>query len=323
MNSLFINKIKEVTGAVEIFELEVIQSLWSGYGKILRYGLKDSEKASVVIKHVRLPDEGNHPRGWNTNLSHERKLKSYQVETAWYENWSSRCDESCRIPECLAVEVDGDEVLIVLEDLDASGYPERVTSVGRTELRACLQWLAHFHAKYLNVNAADLWEQGTYWHLATRPDELKELDDEKLKRAAKAIDEKLNQARYKCLVHGDAKLANFCFSEDGSRVAAVDFQYVGAGCGMKDVVYFIGSCLYEEDCEGMEVELLDYYFSELREALSGEAVDCDALEQEWRELYPVAWTDFHRFLKGWSPGHWKINSYSEKLQRQVLAQLDL
>jgi len=40
---------------------------------------------------------------------------------------------------------------------------------------------------------------------------------------------------------------------------------------------------------------------------------------ESRGLFPLAWTDFHRFLKGWSPGYWKINSYSERMAREVLA----
>jgi hypothetical protein len=107
-------------------------------------------------------------------------------------------------------------------------------------------------------------------------------------------------------------------------VAAVDFQYVGGGCGMKDVAYFIGSCLYEEDCERYETELLDYYFARLREALElrDSGVDPDALEQEWRALYPVAWSDFHRFMKGWSPGHWKVHSYSERIAREVIARLN-
>jgi Ser/Thr protein kinase RdoA (MazF antagonist) len=166
---------------------------------------------------------------------------------------------------------------------------------------------------------------GTYWHLDTRPDELAALEDRDLKAAASAIDQTLNSARYQTLVHGDAKLANFCFSRSGDQVAAVDFQYVGGGCGMKDVAYFIGSCLYEDECERHEEALLDYYFDLLAKALvqRESAVDAAALEQEWRSLYPVAWTDFHRFMKGWSPGHWKIHSYSERLAREVVAQLSL
>ena len=107
------------------------------------------------------------------------------------------------------------------------------------------------------------------------------------------------------------------------EVAAVDFQYTGRGCGMKDVAYFIGSCLYEDDCEAMESQLLDYYFSVLVEQVAQKHSDIntDDLENEWRELYPVAWADFHRFIKGWSPGHWKINSYSERITARVVENL--
>ena len=144
-----------------------------------------------------------------------------------------------------------------------------------------------------------------------------------MKHAASAIDRKLRESPYQTLVHGDAKLANFCFSGDANRVAAVDFQYVGGGCGIKDVAYFIDSCLEGDAAERQQGQLLDVYFQALKQALKGKqkAVDVDAVEQDWRTLYPLAWTDFHRFLKGWSPGHWPSNSYSERLSRQVIAQL--
>ena len=32
-------------------------------------------------------------------------------------------------------------------------------------------------------------------------------------------------------------------------------------------------------------------------------------------------SDFHRFLKGWSPGHWKLNAYSERLTSEVVKSL--
>ena len=133
----------------------------------------------------------------------------------------------------------------------------------------------------------------------------------------------LNQCKYKTIVHGDAKLANFCFSEKGKHVAAVDFQYVGGGCGMKDVTYFLGSCLSSSECELYENELLDFYFSELEQSFDPATlnVDFEELEREWREMYPIACTDFTRFLLGWMPSHQKINAYSLNVMNSVLSSL--
>ena len=324
MNKIFEDAILSATGASALFEIEIIQSLWSGYGKIVRYGLKGSAFKTVVVKHVQLAIQNSHPRGWDTDLSHERKLKSYQVETAWYNNWSSLADNSCRLPKCLTLKSVNNEVLMVLEDLNGVGYPSRKNSVSWENIKVCLSWLANFHATYLNRKPTDLWETGTYWHLATRPDEFKLIADKNLKLAASKIDRKLSDSPFQTIVHGDAKLANFCFSKDGLKVSAVDFQYVGGGCGMKDIAYFIGSCLNEDDCEKLETKILDFYFSELTSAIKTKQKDIDSIELEknWRELYHVAWTDFHRFLKGWSPDHWKINSYSERISREVIKDLE-
>ena len=98
MNDHFQKIVLEATGAESLRERELIQSLWSGYGNIIRYGLTGSEMRSVVVKHVRLPDNDAHPRGWNTDLSHERKIKSYQVETAWC---SAIMRRAARTEDCL------------------------------------------------------------------------------------------------------------------------------------------------------------------------------------------------------------------------------
>lgn len=314
----------DLTKAKEVKYLERIQSLWSGYGEIARYGFLGSDLNQVIVKHISLPNNVKHPRGWNTDLSHARKVKSYDVECHFYEKYSSLCDEACRVAKLIACVDEEDLQLILMEDLDASGYSRRLNEVSWDDVKACLKWLANFHAQFLGVESNGLWDVGTYWHLATRPDELAIMEEGELKAKASQIDERLNSCSYKTFVHGDAKLANFCFSDTGHEVAAVDFQYVGSGCGMKDVIYFLGSCLSEEACEEHEAEALDYYFRELDLALVPleKDVDFSALEKEWRELFPVAWTDFSRFLQGWSPGHWKINSYSERLARQVLAEID-
>ena len=300
-----------------------IQELWSGYGQILRIGLSGCSRPSVVVKHVRMPLNQEHPRGWNSDLSHHRKVFSYQVETTWYQSWGLRCDQVCRTPEFLAFDQSADSVLLVLDDLDVSGYPLRLEEVTWAQIESGLNWLAEFHALFMGEDPTGLWETGTYWHLETRPEELEALGDDPLKTVAAQLDQRLKAARFQSFVHGDAKLANFCFSDDGDKVAALDFQYVGGGCGMKDVAYFIGSCLDETDCEAKEQALLDSYFASLTQALNRRRPDVNApaVVAEWRSLFPLAWADFHRFLKGWCPSHWKINSYSERMAREVIESL--
>lgn len=139
----------------------------------------------------------------------------------------------CRVPLCLGVESFGEEILIVLEDLDAAGFPQRRSRVGAGEIRACLDWLANFHATFLGAQPDGLWQIGTYWHLATRPDELRALSDSALKRAAAAIDRKLNSGNYRTLVHGDAKLANFVFPPTAGKLLRSIFNTSAAVAASK------------------------------------------------------------------------------------------
>jgi len=307
--------ILSATRASEILAVETIQTLWSGYGNLMRIRLQDATLKSIIVKEIQLDESNGHPKGWNTNIGHQRKLKSYEVESIWYQHFANKSPS--RLPKCFGVESLSDHIYILLEDLDDAGYPLRKQQLTWAEFSNVLEWLAKFHVGFLGQEPKGLWTIGTYWHLQTRPQELAALQDKELQPAAALIDDVLNQCNYKTLVHGDAKLANFCFSEQGT-VAGVDFQYVGGGCGMKDVAYFTGSCLSEKDCERLEKKILDTYFSYFHKALGYKH---SALEQEWRELYHVAWADFHRFLKGWSPSHWKINSYSERVTKQVIKKL--
>ena len=320
MNTNFTDYLLKITEATQCQAIETIQSLWSGYGSIIRYRLENALVDTLVVKFISLEPSSAHPRGWNTNNSHNRKVKSYQVETHWYEHWSQLCTNDCKVPKLIGSFAEGNQQWIVLEDLDRN-FPLRKNQLDLSEVKACLKWLANFHATFLNQKPTGLWEVGTYWHLATRPDEFAKIEHPALKAKAHLIDALLNQCKYQTLVHGDAKLANFCFSEEGQRVAAVDFQYVGGGCGIKDVAYFFGSCLSSAECELYQDELLDFYFSQLGQALADAKVDFEALEQEWRTMYPIAWTDFTRFLMGWMPTHQKLNDYSIRLMNLVLANL--
>lgn len=124
-----------------------------------------------------------------------------------------------------------------------------------------------------------------------------------LRDAARELDRRLVRARFRTLVHGDAKPDNFCLGTPG-KVAAVDFQYVGGGCGMRDLAYLL-DCVHDDALTDRAVETaLSEYFAELRRSLdAGHPAHGDQVEEEWRALFPVAWLDFQRFLQGWSPAY--------------------
>lgn len=310
------------TGASAITGMEAVQTLWSGYGQIKRYLLKAGKFPSVIVKHIHWSEEQLHPKGWNTDISHQRKLKSYQVELNWYQKQARRTNHSCRVPQVFKSVSLKSEILLIMEDLDVSGFSRRLRpeNVTLMEVKNCLSWLAHFHASFMGASSEGLWCTGTYWHLDTRPDEWAKMSNKKLKKAAKLIDQKLKAARFQTLVHGDAKLANFCFDDKGA-VAAVDFQYVGRGCGIKDVAYLISSCFEDDACEKHESDLLNHYFNKLELALD-KSIDFQKVKEEWLMLYRYSWADFYRFLDGWSPGHWKMHGYSERLSQQVINELN-
>lgn len=283
----------ESTGAVGVLRSARIQSLWSGYGELLRVQLELASRppSTVMVKWVR-PARAAGERGTSDATSHARKCRSYDVETAFYRGRARECSEACRVAELHGSRMREGEWVLVLEDLDAAGFASRDRAPRGAALHACLDWLAAFHARFMGVSPAELWEVGTYWHLDTRRDELANIRDETVRAAAPALDRRLREARFQTLVHGDAKPDNFCFAADRRRVAAVDFQYVGGGAGVKDVAYLLHGARAHEGA-------LEHYFARLREHLAGTAHDASAIEAEWRSLYATATQDFERFLAGW------------------------
>ena len=297
--------VAQVTGARRARRAARLSSLWSGYGEIVRVELEDADVETVVVKSVRPPPR---PAG---DPGDARKRRSYDVERAFYTTFAPRCPERCRVARLRGGRATTDEWLFVLEDLDAMGFDQRKHGGDASTYDRCLAWLAAFHATFLGDAPTGLWKTGTYWHLATRREELTVVDDS-IRSIAPVLDAKLAACVHKTFVHGDAKLANFCFARGRSAVAAVDFQYVGGGCGMKDVAYLLAG-------EAEEERALELYFGHLRRELTARSVDPAPVEAEWRALYPIACADFYRFLAGWAPSHFARDRHAQRVLREVTA----
>lgn len=314
-----LDKVKALLNDTEIVFQEEVQSLWSGYGQIIRCINKNSGQ-HYIVKVVAPENASEHPRGWNTSISHERKIKSYQVEANFYQNYAHLANGSLvnqriislsRVPQLLASSSSNRFTLLVMEDLDAAGFCVRKDQADWSCLKIAIRWLAYFHARFMGSSSENLWEIGSYWHLATRQDEYRAMADSVYKTHAKDIDQALNNAKFQTLIHGDAKFENLCFHTNKQDVAAVDFQYVGSGSGVKDLAYLAGSCLKQDQLVQFDSLILNEYLKQLKQALidNNNHLNFDALTAETQALYPLAWADFYRFLLGWNPQSWKVCDY--------------
>ena len=299
-----------------VFE-EGVQSLWSGYGQIIRCKNSNDNKY-YIVKLITPSNKIEHPRGWNTSISHQRKLQSYQVESSFYQKFSHLTDSNCKVPKLVKTKVSGELILLVMEDLHEAGYTQHFKTANKNSLFIAIKWLAYFHAKFMGNKAKSLWPIGSYWHFNTRQSEWLEMPECDVKHKAHMLDNVLNNAKYQTLIHGDAKFDNLCFHINEKKVAAVDFQYIGRGAGVKDLMYLVGSCLDQQGLVEFDGLILNTYLKHLKKALVYYKVDVDfcELSKEVQQLYPVAWADFYRFLLGWNPQSVKICDYM-KTQAEV------
>ena len=188
MNSETQDWLLTTMSAANVTKIETLQGLWGGYGELLRVHLQDGRSGSVVLKDIRFPPpQQKHPRGWSSDFAHQRKLQSYSVERHWYRAFAQQCSLACHCPRAIAVREDAHGQQILLEDLTPI-YPVCPDQIKLPEVKLCLSWLAHFHATFMHVEPTGLWDQGSYWHLATRPQEWEVMIDGPLKQNASSIE---------------------------------------------------------------------------------------------------------------------------------------
>ena len=154
------SQILHCTGATSVREVVHVQTLWSGYGSIKRYILEGGKYTSIIVKHIQFPELGKHPRGWNTDLSHRRKIKSYAVESYWYEHYARLTRADCKLPQLLHAEKKEHLRLIIMEDLHAFGYTRVLTpeTVSLAAAKNCLTWLARFPEAYGKPEPIGTWK---------------------------------------------------------------------------------------------------------------------------------------------------------------------
>lgn len=314
-----------------------IATLWSSYGQIYRIsaipsddGHAGSAPRSLILKHIHPPPTSH------ASLSHARKLTSYAVERYFYAQLAPRLSENVSVAKSYPTTQPG---TLLLDDLSTSFPSPAWGSLGRDDTKAVLRWLAGFHAAFwggrgtvpspvageaadVGAEASGVWEQGTYYYLDTRREEMSQVneDDESgwVVRWADKVDNALKAERdagRSTLLHGDAKGANILFSP--SRTCAfVDFQYVGGGVPALDLVYFLGTSVQSQLLRGEgEKELLQFYWDELQANFTSREQPTTYTRGDFDRQWELAIVDWYRFMAGW--GFWGNDGWVAQRARQI------
>ncbi|CAH9066779.1 hypothetical protein PSECIP111951_03643 [Pseudoalteromonas holothuriae] len=301
----------------EVIDKDKHTLLWSGCGEVRKMCL---DEQNVVVKFSYVPKQLVHRHIQQSDFALSRKRTSYKIELTFYQWFHTNPKAGCQIPELIFSSQKNNATCLVLADFSYQGFVQH-TDVSMQQHHAILSWLARFHSQFINQSEQIGWQQGGYWHLATRPDEWQRMHHHGLKTQAQYIDDLVTHCPYRCVIHGDAKVANFAL-DNHLNVIGYDFQYVGGGVGVQDVMLYFTSVFDETSLFNHADRLLEYYLKQLNAHLRiNHSTDYVInVINSWRALWPVVWADFHRFLLGWKPDHVKINQYMLEHTNATLAQ---
>ena len=308
----------------EIQSSKIICDLWAGCGHV--WEIKINHKPDLIIKRISMPNNC-------TSIGDCRKKQSYICETKFYLHFANHLISiNCQVPKPLHIhsanENGSNIITIAMSKLHGTNG---TSSLEQSAAFMC--WLANLHSEYWGSERANaavalgLQEQGTYWYLETRPDELAAMPSKgwegELKQVASRIDTYLKREDcFPTILHGDAKLANMLFTQDEEMnwiPLVYDFQYAGKGSCGKDLAKFLtcGTANIED-----EELLLQIYHTHLIQHLKKKwnynDVDLPSFDR-LKVVVDVCIADLGRFMSGWG---WWGHDRQAKIEEKVLNRLE-
>jgi hypothetical protein len=346
-------------------ESRVVARLWGGMGSVHRLALTLAGPAMsvpIIVKRVELPARCS-------SIGDKRKEQSYLHEINFYSQGHAAAliRAGAQVPAPLLTSHVGARMTIAMTELPG----QSVGGLNEAQTEAMLRWLALLHAMYWGPRAdaavtpvptgapqsdggGGLQQQGCYWYLDTRPDELASMSragwEGRLKRAAAAIDARLKADGFMTACHGDAKAANMLFCRrggaaagggggDGARlgdgalgtaeeeggeegeweVLMYDMQYIGRGSAAKDLAYVL-TCASSCGEPAFAQRMLGFYHSALAAALHARGEAPPPPLEQLRDSYDLSCCDLGRWMAGW--GWWGHDDALQETVRAVLQRLD-
>jgi len=256
-------------GPVEIGSIERIGTGQMSQNHRIRYSDEDGVLRTIVVKLA-----SDDPTSRATGVG----LGAYLREITFYRELAGRIGGP--IAACHLAEYDAAEgwFTLLLADVAPATQGDQIRGCRVDEARTAMLALAQIHAPVLGdlaLGSAPWLNQPNPLNQAllgavfdgflerygerVAPDHVKVCE-----RLIPSVDGWFEDSRPPLgLVHGDYRLDNMLFGEDGCHV--VDWQTVGWGPAMRDASYFLGAGLVVEDRRAHEQELIRVYHEALLE----------------------------------------------------------
>jgi len=208
--------------------------------------------------------------------------RCYEVESSYYRDLRDALDVGA--PQCFHVERDEatDDFLLLLEDFAPCRQGDQIAGCSAQEAHACVDELVRLHGPLWNssflsklpwLNRSEVSDRvGTQALMNMVYAGFKERYHDRLSPAARSVGEEFvkisdgyfrRQFPHRTVVHGDFRLDNLLFRNDGG-VGVVDFQTVTHACGSLDLAYFVGAGLTTDVRREHERELVQRWVDGLR-----------------------------------------------------------
>lgn len=252
---------------------------------------------------------GKFPSDDPTSRQSGVQLRSYLKEVRFYQELEPRL--SISTPRCYfaAIEGEGPESLILLEDLAPARQGDQLAGCSPSVARAAVLELVGLHAPtwndpslrgidWLGEPSEPATQLGRALYRAQLPGFLERfgahLAPDEADLIARVADSKgppFGQTDGPlALVHVDYRLDNLLIDEasEPPRIAAVDWQSITLGRPLSDVAYFLGAGLQPEDRRPAEEGIVRAYHEALRRA----GVDDYPFERCWQDY---RWGSFAGF----------------------------
>lgn len=219
----------------------------------------------------------------------------YRAEVGFYTELAQGLD--VRTPRCWygAIVADGTSFTLLLDDIDGSAPGQQADGCSATQAQAAIRNLVGLHVPRWNDPGllacsflmqpdeamADMMGQvavsATAGFLDRYEDELDAAEVTTLREVAPHITAwQLERLDPIAVIHGDYRLDNLLFSADDEAVV-VDWQTAAVGPPLRDVAYFLGTCVEPEQRRATEQDLVGEYHA----AIAAGGVMGYGLDQCW------------------------------------------